>query len=561
MNILRQLWQDAQSVLRDMSVTQRVAVTFLVLTFAVWLTFAAWMGTTPGEAGRRPLPMEVEPSDVNEVLAQLKAKGIRTAEYQFEERRIIVDVDEEKKAIIALAEDGLLKDAHSFGFTEMLDKWSFADTRMRSEEAMRLARANEVARLIENLDGVRSAKVIYSDDVRRSLFGGAQKITAAVRVATKLKKDLTEGEAETIISIVSAAKAGLDPRDVVVTDQNMNKFHTTSTNGLSAMAKRKWEAEFSLDEHLRRKLENLMRQYVPNIAFEGDVNAFPKHEIDFNTKEQTHTEILPGETLRKTTSTQSLLSTKRPNEEPGVQPNARRSANLGNFGNWYSEETRENRKDTDVQMENSRRETAIRFAPEVKNLTISAIIHLPYRLKRDAEGKPIQAVNEVGETLIDPDTRQPMWDRESIEPLTAERMEELKRQIAQAAGISLGDIPEKIELSQVPWTPPVHAPKGGESSMTMLLNQLKANMSNIAMLIFFMLAVYIVFRYATRPIPTEIEEYVEPETMSLAMTTRDDDEEEGMDDEWDKLRSKVTAAVQEDPKRAANLIKRWMRKD
>ena len=561
MNILRQLWQDAQSVLRDMSVTQRVAVTFLVLTVAVWLTFAAWMGTTPGETGRRPLPMEVEPSDVNEILAQLKAKGIKSAEYQFEERRIIVTVDEEKQAIIALAEDGLLKDAHSFGFTEMLDKWSFSDTRMRSEESMRLARANEVARLIENLDGVRSAKVIYSDDVRRSLFSGAQKITAAVRVTTKLKKDLTEGEAETIISIVSAAKAGLDPRDVVVTDQNMNKFHTTSTNGLSAMAKRKWEAEFSLDEHLRRKLENLMRQYVPNIAFEGDVNAFPKHEIDFNTKEQTHTEILPGETLRKNTSTYSMLSTKRPNEEPGVQPNARRVANLGNNGFWWSEETRENRKETDVQMENSRRETAIRFAPEVKNLTISAIIHLPYRLKRDAEGKPVQAVNEVGEALIDPETRQPMWERESIEPIAAERMEELKRQIAQAAGIPLADIPEKIELSQVPWTPPVHAPKGGEAFMLMAFNQLKANMSNIALLMVFILGLYILFRYATRPIPTEIEEYVEPETMSLAMTTRDDDEDEGMDDEWDKLRSKVTAAVQEDPKRAANLLKRWMRKD
>ena len=208
MNILRQLWQDAQSVLRDMSVTQRVAVTFLILTVAIWLTFAAWMGTTPGETGRRALPMDVDPGDSTAILAQLRENGLDSAEYQLEERRIVVDADEEKQAIVALAEQGLLKDAHEFGFEEMLTRWAFSDTRMKSDEAMRLARSSEVARLIENLDGIRSAKVIYSDDVRRSLFGVAHKITAAVRVDTKLKKDLTEPEAETIISLVAAAKAG-----------------------------------------------------------------------------------------------------------------------------------------------------------------------------------------------------------------------------------------------------------------------------------------------------------------------------------------------------------------
>ncbi len=561
MNILRQLWQDAQSVLRDMSVTQRVAVTFLVLTVAIWLTFAAWMGTTPGETGRRPLPMEVDPSDVNDILAQLRDSGIKSAEYQLEERRIIVSVDEEKTAIIALAEQGLLKDAHAFGFSEMLDRWAFSDTRMKSDEAMRLARASEVSRLIETLEGVRSANVIYSDDVRRSLFGVAHKITAAVRITTKLKKDLTEPEAETIISLVAAAKAGLDPRDVVVTDQNLNKFHTTASSGLTAMAKRKWDAEFALDEALRRKLENLMRQYIPNITYEGDVNAFPKHEVDFNDTEETTIQILPGETLRKQTSTREFFSTKKPNEEPGVQPNARRVANMGPWGYWYTDETRDNTKTADTQMQNSRRETATRFAPSIKSLTVSAIIQLPYRYQRDGEGKLVQALDELGEPLIEPETRQPMWARESVDALTPERVEELKRQIAQAANIPLAEIPERIEVSQVPWTAPVRAPQGGEAVSALALRLLAQNMTAIITFIFFALAVYIVYKYATRPIPTELEEYVEPEAVSLALTTADDEEEEMSNEEWDKLRSKVVAVVQEDPKRAANMLKRWMRKD
>lgn len=560
MNILRQLLQDAQSVLRDMSVTQRVAVTFLVLSVAVWLTFASWMGTTPGETGRRPLPMEVEPADSNELLNQLKAKGITSADYDFDSRRILVNVDEEKTAVIALAEDGLLKDAHAFGFLAMLDKWSFSDTRMKSEESMRVARANEVARLIENIEPVREAQVIYSDDTRSSLFGVAHKKTAAVRVKTKLKKPLTEDTANTIIAIVSSAKAGLDPRDVVVTDQNGNKFHSSAANGLSAMAKQKWDTEFSLAENMRRQLENLMRQYIPNIQYEGDVNAFPKFEVVFDYKEQMYKEVLPGEVGSSATSNYSQVTSQRPSEEPGVQPNVRRVENLSNPNFLYINESTTNQKTTQRTMQNSIRETATKFSPHVSNLTISAIIHLPYQLRRDTEGRYVQAVNELGDALLDPETNMPMWERESVPNLSAEKMEELKRQIAQAAGIALADIPEKIELSQVPWTPPVYAPIGAESRLVRAQNWFTNNAWSLFMLALFMGVGIVILRYALRPIPTEIDEPIEAESISLAMTHEEEDEEMG-DEEWDKLRAKVTAAVQEDPKRAAGLLKRWMRKD
>ncbi len=560
MEILRQLWRDAQTVLRDMSTTQRVAVTFLIITVAGWLTFAAWMGSSSTETSKRPLPLAVEPADVNDMLARLSAKGIKSADYDFESRRIIVNQDDEKKAVIALAEEGLLTGAHAFGFEQMLDKWSFADTRLKSEESMRLARANEVASLIESLDNISEAQVIYSDDARTSLFGMAHKKTASVRVKTKLQKPLTEETANTIIAVTAAAKAGLDERDIVVTDQMGNKFHSSSGNSLSAVAKQKWDTEFALNEELRRKLENLMRQYIPNIQYEGDVHAFPKYEVDFDYTEIMFKEILPGQVGNSSTTTYNSRSSQRPAEEPGVNPNVRRAANLNNFNQWYVTESTENRKTNDRTNQNSIKETATKLAPRVKNLTISAILHLPYRLKRDTEGKPIQAINEYGEPLIDPETRNPVWERESVDPLPAASIEELKRQIAQASGIDIADIPDKIEVSQIPWIAPVHSPKGGETIAATALRWLGDNKTNIITFAFFCLAVYMVYRYAIRPIPTELDEEVEEDVITLAMTSTPDDEEVE-DEEWENLRSKVASAVQEDPKRAANLIKRWMRKE
>ncbi|MDR1613429.1 MAG: hypothetical protein LBT97_11715 [Planctomycetota bacterium] len=560
MEILKQLWQDAQTVLRDMSTTQRVAVTFLVIAVAGWFTFAAWLGSSSTEAGRRPLPMQVEPGDVNDLLARLKDKGIATAEYDFEARRIVVNQDDEKRAVIALAEDGLLQGAHQFGFEQMLERWSFTDTRLRSEEAMRLARSHEVARLIEQLDPIAEAQVIYSDETRNSLFGVAHKKSASVRVKTKLKKPLTDDVANTVIAVVSAAKAGLDPRDVVVTDQMGNKFHSSSNNSMSAVARQKWDTEFALNEELRRKLENLMRTFVPNIQYEGDVNAFPKHEVAFDYTEIMFKEVLPGQPARILSSKESQRSSRRPNEEPGVNPNVRRSANLGNDASWYVEESAYDKKSSDRSNQNSIRETATKVSPKISNLTISAIIHLPYRLKRDADGRPVQAVNEFGEEMIDPETRMPMWDRETVEPIAADGIEELKRQIAHAAGIPLAEIPEKIEISQVPWMAPVHAPRGGEAWPMLAWRTLRENSGNLVLLGFFAIAVLVAVYFFRRPIPTEADEPIEEGELNLALAAEEEDEDL-VDDEWENLRAKVASAIAEDPKRAANQVKRWMRKD
>jgi flagellar biosynthesis/type III secretory pathway M-ring protein FliF/YscJ len=258
--------------------------------------------------------------------------------------------------------------------------------------------------------------------------------------------------------------------------------------------------------------------------------------------------------------TYSSMSTQKPADEPGVNPNVRRSANMDTYGYRYVSESRETRKTNERVNQNSVKETATKMAPKITNLTISAIIHLPYRLRRDESGNPVQAISEYGERMIDTETRLPLWERESVDPLPAASIEELKRQIAQASGIDLADIPLKIEVSQVPWMAPVHTPTGGETLVAMTLRWFNDNKTNIITFVFFCLAVYMVYRYAIRPIPTEADEELEQEAMTLAMTTVPDDDEK-VDEEWETLRAKVAAAVSEDPKRAANLLRRWMKKE
>jgi flagellar biosynthesis/type III secretory pathway M-ring protein FliF/YscJ len=442
----------------------------------------------------------------------------------------------------------------------MLDRWSFSDTRSHVDARDRLARANEVGRLIEMMDPIQTARVIFPDDVRASLFGPAQRKTATVMVRTKLRQRLTEDVANVIITLVARSKAGLDERDVVVTDQFATNFHFSERSGLNHLARLKWDAEYRLNSDMRRTVENLMARFVPGMVYEGAVHAFPRHDIQYDERTTVGREYREGPPLRTQTDRTTKSAISRPPGEVGVMPNVIRSANMGAdaLGRLVTE-TSYNRKQSDETLQNSWIDTRIVSAPAVRNLTIAAIIHLPYRQKLDESGMPVPLRNPSGTLLLDQDTGRPLYERESAALLSADRIDELKRQIAHAAGINLSDIPEKIEVTQVPWMAPHHDARAAASPSWEILRMLREHVTSIITLLFLAGVVWFVYRQTTRPIPTEADDEISQESMTLAMG-KDEDEEE-VNVEWENLRSKVCAAIAEDPKRAANQLRRWMRKE
>jgi hypothetical protein len=480
-----------------MSVTRKMAAIFLISAVGAWLAFAAWTGATPEEAGRHPLPVDAEPAGIDVVLAKLKNRGIQSAEYDPESRRVIVDAGEEKRAVIALAEEGLL---NAFGFIETLERWvlSGAKTKLMTWVTMHHGCANEVARLIENLDSIEDARVIYPNDYVFTLFGGPRyRETAFVRVGTRMGKPLDEGEVNAIIALVAAARTRFDPRDVVVVDQMGNKFRASPPKGLNAMARRRWDYEFSLDEQLRREVEMLVRREIPNIAYGGDVNAFPRHEVEFGFQER-----IRKTAKRGTTQTGS----GSPSEDPVVRLGVRRAAIADDSGYYRTGES----SPADIV-----------FAPSVRNLAIFVIIHLPYRIKRDEEGRPIQARDRSGEPLIDPETSLPVWEKESVPSLRDLQPEILRRRIACAAGIPLEEIPEKIDIFQMPW---MAFPADGEAVPARAGNWFKSCFPAILALCCLLTAFMFIRRRFIRPVPAGREDMFEKRSqVPLAMAR----EEEG----------------------------------
>ncbi|MCX7935515.1 MAG: hypothetical protein N3A66_09700, partial [Planctomycetota bacterium] len=162
MNVFRQLLEEAQGVWRDMTSTQRVAVTTMVITIAALLAFVIYLGGTARELGTVPLPLKVEAENAKALIEKIEAAGLGPAQYDLESKRLLVPLEKSRDAVILLAQENLLPKDQGTDFEKMLDRWAFSDTRDKTEEMKRVARCNEVARLIERLEVVQEAKVIYS---------------------------------------------------------------------------------------------------------------------------------------------------------------------------------------------------------------------------------------------------------------------------------------------------------------------------------------------------------------------------------------------------------------
>jgi flagellar M-ring protein FliF len=559
MEIIKQLMNEARSVLQEMTSTQKASVMTLVLTVAVSLAMVMWVGSGTDEKGMVPLPRKIDPGQAKEFKDRLEANGITPVEFR-DDYKLWVPMDLSRKAVLFLAQENLLPKDEGDGFQETIRAWHFADTREKSQEAMRAARAVEMKLLIESIDDVKDAKVVYSDEGANSLFRPQMRPSASVRVVMKLGKSLNPEMANTIIALVAASKAGLEEKYVVVTDQSGKQFSARAPDDMNYVAAKKWEMERKLNDDLKDKLENLLLSSVPNIEFGGGVDAFVFHTVDFDKVEVETLDFREGQITRERTEKREMSNTKHPGNQVGTGPNVDRAANVNAAGGGTVEETKESRKLAERSFQPGHRKELRTVAPTVIDKSVSALIHLPYQYQRDADGKIIPEKTADGKEVIDPVTGQVKGIRESTQAFSAAEQDKLKTLIARAAGIKTADIADKIDLSFVPWQPRTEPDPLPPPASTKLFNMINEKFVPIIMAVVLFGAVYFIYAQAKRSIASE--EIVIPGeedlSASLLPSVSEADQNQAS---FEAVRNKISDAVAEDPRKAANLVRRWMSRE
>ncbi|WP_410015386.1 flagellar basal-body MS-ring/collar protein FliF [Sodalis sp. C49] len=224
--------------------------------------------------------------DGGDIVAQLTQMNIP---YRFTEQGTAVLVPSESvhETRLKLASLGLPKGG-SVGF-ELLDQEKFGISQFSEQINYQRALEGELARTIETLGPVQSARVHLALP-KPSLFVREQKNpSASVTLNLQPGRALDDGQVNAIVYMISSSVAGLPPASVTVLDQQGHLLTQADANGRALNATQlKFNNE--LENRYQRRIETILAPVVGSANVHAQVTA----QIDFDSHEQTEEQYQPN---------------------------------------------------------------------------------------------------------------------------------------------------------------------------------------------------------------------------------------------------------------------------
>jgi len=234
----------------------------------------------------RVLYSNISDRDGGDIVAQLTQMNVP---YRFEEQgtAIMVPAESVHETRLKLAGLGLPKGG-SVGF-ELMDQEKFGISQFSEQINYQRALEGELARTIETLGPVQSARVHLALP-KPSLFVREQKSpSASVTLNLQPGRALDDGQVNSIVYMVSSSVAGLPPGNVTVLDQQGHLLTQTDATGRGLNATQlKFNNE--LESRYQRRIEAILAPVVGN----GNVHAQVTAQIDFDSQEQTEEQYKPN---------------------------------------------------------------------------------------------------------------------------------------------------------------------------------------------------------------------------------------------------------------------------
>ncbi|NIY49312.1 flagellar basal-body MS-ring/collar protein FliF [Cedecea colo] len=311
---------------------------------------------------------------------------------------------------LRLAQLGLPKGG-AVGF-ELLDQEKFGISQFSEQVNYQRALEGELARTIETLGPVKSARVHLAMP-KPSLFVREQKSpSASVTLSLQPGRALDEGQISAVVHMVSSAVAGLPPGNVTLVDQGGHLLTQSNTAGRDLNdAQLKYSAD--VENRYQRRIESILGPIVGN----GNVHAQVTAQIDFANKEQTEEQYRPNSdpsqsAIRSRQLNQSeQVNGRNPGGVPGAlsnqpappnnapivttpQPNQTNQANAGQTqtastsaqtgsSNTQRDET------TNYEVDRTIRHTKLNVG-DIQRLSVAVVVN--YR--QLADGKPLPLTND-----------------------------------------------------------------------------------------------------------------------------------------------------------------------
>ncbi len=267
----------------------RISVVAAVLGTAGLIGALVYFGSQPNYG---VLFTDLKPGDAQNIVEKLKTSGVPYSVTNGN-TTILVPQEQVSELRLEMAGEGAISGGH-VGF-DLFDKTSFGATDFAQQVNYRRAIEGELAKTLEGMDEVESARVHLTPKKESAFTEKEDPAKASVVVRVRQNKELSSERSNAIVSLVASSIEGLEPSGVSVMDTSGRLLVAAGENRPRGMgdigafqsqleAKRKFEGETAA------RLITLIEPVVGHDRVRADISA----DIDFSQIEQSQEKYDPN---------------------------------------------------------------------------------------------------------------------------------------------------------------------------------------------------------------------------------------------------------------------------
>ena len=246
-------------------------IALIGLAIFLWMTFS--------QAPGRTLFSGLADEDKAAVVEALEGAGISHS-MDSGTGAITVSEDDYHQARMVAAAQGLPRGAPDGG--EVMENLPLGASRAVEGERIRAARQMDLARTIEAIDAVRTARVHLADNAQSVFVRDRSAPGASVMLTLESGRTLSDGQVQAIIHLVASSVPGLSPEGVSVVDQNGRLLSRAGgAEGASGESERQIAVQQAMEARYREAIATLLTPIVGAGNYTAEVHA----DMDFSQTE------------------------------------------------------------------------------------------------------------------------------------------------------------------------------------------------------------------------------------------------------------------------------------
>ncbi len=182
------------------------------------------------------------------------------------------------------------KPATGSGF-ELFNQPSFGQTEFTQKVNYQRALENELARSIDQMDAVESARV-HLVMPQQTLFTTQQKdTTASVMLKLKPGRRLDSAQSRSISNLIAGSVEGLKPQNLTIVDINGNTLTPDDTGNLTGLSSKQLDAQRSYESTMEHNLQAMLDRVLGS----GKANVRVSALMNWDQTEQTSETFTPSD--------------------------------------------------------------------------------------------------------------------------------------------------------------------------------------------------------------------------------------------------------------------------